>query len=130
MTTKRITEEEIKELSVSSLPTRPTAPKAFGGRGYTSSDMKEAFDRLPHLLCERFNALIEDIFSTDPESLSFSIPTGIFEEHTLGNLFAEITSGEAAAYFKVGELSLAEKILDLEERIAHLENQVNTRGGE
>ena len=117
MTTKRITEEEIAELSVSSLPTRPTAPKAFGGRGYTAADMKGAFDRLPLFIIERFNLLLEDIASFGAGSLSSSIPTGIREGHTLKDLFEDILGGEAASYIKVGGVSLAEKLSEIEERL-------------
>lgn len=61
MTTKKITQSEISSLSVASLPTRPTAPTAFGGRGYTSAEMKDAFDKLPTLAITRLNELIDDI---------------------------------------------------------------------
>jgi hypothetical protein len=61
MTTKKITSEETSALAVESLPTRPTESTAFGGKGYTSTEMKAAFDRLPKLIIERFNHLIDDI---------------------------------------------------------------------
>ena len=61
MTTKKITESEITPLSVASLPTRPTAPTAFGGKGLTSVEMKEAFDKLPLLAIARLNELIDDV---------------------------------------------------------------------
>ena len=65
MTTKKITSEEISAHAVESLPTRPTESTAFGGRGYTSTEMKAAFDRLPKLVIERFNNLIDDIEGGD-----------------------------------------------------------------
>ena len=46
---------------MSSLPTRPTAPSAFGGSGYTATEMKAAFDRLPLKIIERFNLLLSEI---------------------------------------------------------------------
>ena len=61
MTAKKILEGEIENLKISSLPTRPTAPIAFGGKGYTTKEMKEAFDRLPLLVIERYNSLLNDI---------------------------------------------------------------------
>ncbi len=61
MTTSKITDSEIESLKVASLPTRPTAPTAFGGKGYTATEMKEAFDKLPLKIIENFNALIDDI---------------------------------------------------------------------
>lgn len=61
MNTKKILDSEIESLSVASLPTRPTAPTAFGGSGYTASEMKAAFDRLPLRIIEGFNSLITEI---------------------------------------------------------------------
>ncbi|MBQ7314885.1 MAG: hypothetical protein IJW83_02640 [Clostridia bacterium] len=60
MTTK-ILPSEIADIKIASLPTRPTAPTSFGGKGYTASDMKAAFDRLPLFIIERLNALIDDV---------------------------------------------------------------------
>ena len=74
MTTKKITSDEIDQNAVSSLPTRPTASVAFGGKGYTSAEMKEAFDRLPKLIIERFNLLLSDL--CDGQILE-DIPTDI-----------------------------------------------------
>ena len=63
MTCKKITDSEISERLVASLPTRPNAPSSFGGRGYSAAEMKSAFDRLGLLIAERFNALLDDIQS-------------------------------------------------------------------
>ena len=61
MNTKKIPDSEIESLKVASLPTRPTAPTAFGGKGYTATQMKEAFDKLPLRIIEEFNLLIDEI---------------------------------------------------------------------
>ena len=61
MNTKKITDSEIESLKVASLPTRPTAPTAFGGKGYTATQMKEAFDKLPLRIISEFNLLIDEI---------------------------------------------------------------------
>ena len=63
MTCKKITDSEISERLVASLPTRPNAPTSFGGRGFSAAEMKSAFDRLGLLIAERFNALLDDIQS-------------------------------------------------------------------
>lgn len=63
MITKKISDSEIESLKVASLPTRPTAPTAFGGKGYTAAQMKAAFDRLPLRILEEFNSLIGEIES-------------------------------------------------------------------
>ena len=61
MITKKILDSEIESLKVASQPTRPTAPVAFGGKGYTATEMKAAFDKLPLRIIEEFNSLISEI---------------------------------------------------------------------
>ncbi len=61
MNSRKITEADIADLKISALPTRPTAPSAFGGKGYTAAEINAAFDRLPLYIIERYNELIEDI---------------------------------------------------------------------
>ncbi len=73
MSLREITEYEMKSQGVVSLPTRPTSPREFGGRGYTPTELKEAFDRLPRLVAERYNELIDYI--TDGSYLG-EIPYG------------------------------------------------------
>ena len=106
MNATRITSEEIAALSVASLPTRPTSPAAFGGGGYTSAEMKSAFDRLPILIAERYNSLLEDAEALGEGSLAASIPTGIAEGHTLSDLFSDLENGNLATHLKVGDESL------------------------
>lgn len=108
MKTEKITENEISELKISSLPTRPTSPTSYGGRGFTSNDMKAAFDRLPLFIIERLNSLIEDIAASPEESVCQSIKTGIDDTHTLAMLFADILSGVFCEYLSVGEESFSE----------------------
>ena len=113
MKSKIITEGETLPLTVSSLPTRPTAPKALGGRGYTPSEMKEAFDRLPLFVLEKLNLLIEDITAPHGSSVSSAIETGISDGHTLKELFDDIKSGAMASYITVFDSSLAEFLAEL-----------------
>lgn len=101
MKTTKILESEISNLKISSLPTRPNAPTSFGGKGYTSLEMKEAFDKLPLFIIERFNSLIDDISGESDEPISSSIPTGIMQDHTLEELFRDIVSGAMANYLTV-----------------------------
>ena len=108
MNTKKIIADDYEDLRVSSLPSRPTAPSSFGGRGYTASQMKAAFDRLPLFIIERFNSLLDDIRAEGEGSLASDIPTGIEEGHTLDELFADILNGRLAGYLSLGEGSLAE----------------------
>lgn len=106
MNTEKITEGEICDMKISSLPSRPTAPKSFGGKGYTASDMKAAFDMLPLFIIARFNSLIDDIHDTGDGSLAAAVPTGLKEGHTLSKLFTDITSGELASYLTVADTTL------------------------
>ena len=107
---QKILSEEIEGLKVSSLPTRPTAPTSFGGRGYTATEMKAAFDRLPLFIAERLNELISLTVGEGDESLCDVIKTGIYEGHTLGELFRDIKSGDIATYLEVSGKPLAELI--------------------
>ena len=59
MKAKKIENQDIKDILIASLPTRPTAPRELGGKGYGASEMKEAFDKLPLYIVERYNSLLE-----------------------------------------------------------------------
>jgi hypothetical protein len=101
MITKKITNEELSANTISSLPTRPTAPKAFGGRGYTAGEMKAAFDKLPLLISQRFNQLIDEIEAQPELSIAGSLLTGINDGHTLKALFSDIKDGSFCAYLNI-----------------------------
>ena len=94
MKTTKITQKETEPLLVASLPTRPTAPSAFGGKGYTAAEMKAAFDKLPSLIIERFNSLLSEIESGE---ICESIPTSIEGAPTLSALINAITAGTLAS---------------------------------
>ena len=121
MKTTKITDSEIAELKISSLPSRPTAPSAFGGRGYNAQQMKEAFDRLPLYIIGKFNTLLDDIASAEEDSISAAIPTGIAEGHTLRTLFLDITNGKFAEYIAIGE----ETLKTYKERLDEWMEQIN-----
>ncbi len=108
MLSSKIKESEVTPLTVASLPTRPTAPTALGGKGYNAVQMKEAFDRLPLFIIERFNQLYEDITAEKEESIANLIDTGIKDGHNLRKLFDDILSGELASYMTVFNTSLSE----------------------
>ena len=121
MNTTKILTEEICDLTVSSLPTRPTTPTALGGRGYSATEMKEAFDKLPLFIIERFNSLIDDIQAEGEGSVANVIPTSIAEGHKLSELFSDIKSGDMASYLMVLGKSLAVHIAEILERLNALE---------
>ena len=125
MNTKKILTEEISDLTVSSLPTRPTSPIALGGRGYSSAEMKEAFDKLPLFIIDRLNSLIDDLRGEEGGSVSDVISTGITEEHKLSDLFEDVKNGNFCAYLKVLNKSLAVHIAEILERLNNLEGEKN-----
>ena len=110
MTTQKFTESEVNEHKVGALPTRPTAPTSYGGKGYSATEMKAAFDRLPLLIIERFNSLLDDLTASGEGSLVEEILTGVKQGHSLADLFSDITSGALAEYLLAGDMTLKETI--------------------
>jgi len=108
MNTTKISESDIAKLKIASLPSRPTAPAAFGGRGYTAKDMKAAFDKLPLFIIEKFNTLIDDILAEGENSITASIPSGVKAGHSLKNVLSDITDGGLSEYLTVSDMTLAE----------------------
>ena len=108
MRSKKINESEIESLKVSSLPTRPTAPAAFGGKGYTADELKAAFDALPLYIIEKFNSLIDDLTTEGEDGILADILTGIKSGHTLRDMLSDIKSGDFVSYLAVGDLTLGE----------------------
>lgn len=121
MKTTKINESEIANLKVSSLPTRPTMPSQYGGKGYTASDMKAAFDLLPLFIIEKFNTLIEDIEAEGEESVAAKINTGIGQIENLYELFRSIESGTLleVARLRDGE-SVAYAIAEIKDELAKI----------
>ena len=103
MKTTKITTTETEPLLIASLPTRPTAPSAFGGKGYTATEMKAAFDRLPLLIIERFNELIGDIENGEAFA---SVPTGIDGAPTIAELLRAFTAGTLASIITYRDTTL------------------------
>ena len=122
MKTTKITNGDISDKTVSSLPTRPTAPRAFGGIGYTANDMKEAFDKLPLYIIDKFNSLIDDISAEPGDSITDEIKTGL-GGGTLREFFEDIISGKALKYIGCGDGTLEDflsKLRDDIDRIASI----------
>ena len=120
MTSKKITDADVAKLKVSSLPSRPTAPRSFGGAGFTAADMKAAFDRLPMYIISRFNELIDDVGREGEGGLAAEIPTGIKDSHTLADMMADVTTGAFSAYLTVLGAPLTEAISSLREKMAEI----------
>ena len=112
-----ITNEEISSRSVSSLPTMPnSSPNSIGG-GYSSKELKAAFDSLSLLIISKYNALINAITSVGEDSLAGAIPTGFDENHTLNSFFEDVANGNLASYMRVGESTLAEELAYIHSRL-------------
>lgn len=124
MYAQKISDTEINNNRIASLPTRPTASTAFGGKGYSATEMKMAFDKLPLIIIDRFNKLIDDITRYDEESISASMPTSIYVGHTLQQMLHDIPSGEFAGYLKVGNESLANAIAKLYSEIESIKSML------
>ena len=118
MKATKILNSEIEPICVASLPVRPTASRELGGLGYSSSELKAAFDRLPLFIIERFNALLDDI---SDGSLTAQIPTNISPSHSLANMLEDIKCGNFASYLSLGDVSLLSVIADIRERLSALE---------
>ena len=119
MKATKILKTETDPISVSALPTRPTAPTALGGGGYSAEELRAAFDKLPLMIAERFNALLDDIESGE---LTAEIKTGINSKHTLSDLFRDIKNGNLASYLMINGESLAAQIALLNLRISRMES--------
>ncbi len=117
MQNNKITREEIDARKVQNLPTRPTAPQEFGGRGYTATELKAYFDALPELVAERLNRVIDTITREDSTGVRKDIKTGISPSHTLLDFFVDIKTGIASQYITVLDQSLVECITNLNEKI-------------
>ena len=113
MKAKEILTTEIDSIKISSLPSRPTAPTAFGGLGLTSKEMREAFDKLPLLIIDRFNYLLSDIISGD---LASSLTVNSYNGTTLTQ-FVESVQSTLDSNFAVA-------IADIQERLDRLEEKV------
>ena len=124
MEIKKIEASEIEGLKIASLPTRPTASSAFGGKGYSAKEMKEAFDKLPLFIIERLNALIEYLTRDDEESYLSSFKTGVNENHSLRELISDVTSGELSFYLMVDGKALSERIAIIESDIRDIFTRV------
>ena len=125
MKSKKITDGDINDKKVASLPTRPTAPAAFGGKGYTATELKEAFDSLPLFLVEKYNELIADICGEDGGNISDAMKTGISETHTLADLFQDVVNGKLVTYLSAPTGTVAESLMKLRADVDKLAARLN-----
>ena len=122
MKAQKIESSDVKDMLISSLPTRPTAPRSLGGMGYGASEMKHAFDKLPLYIIERYNELLEDVCSIGKDSFAAAIPSGIKDGHTLSDLFGDVSSGTLATYLTFQGKTLSEHISTIYEEIEEIKS--------
>lgn len=102
MSIKKITQKEILENGVQSLPTRPSSPSLYKGKLLSAEELKAAFDQLPTLIAERFNTLLAStgLFDEENPKDAFAelIATELAPSHSLKNFFEDVKSGNLALY--------------------------------
>ena len=144
MSIQKITRTEAETLGVSSLPNRPSAPSLYSGEALTAKELRAAFDRLPLLVAERLNALIDALGlyteGQEKETLAALIATDLFDEnpfHSLADLFADIKNGAFADYLTVDEertltevLSAMQKVIPLPDGVSDLLAYIDNPKGE
>lgn len=128
MSIQKISQNELLSLGVSALPNRPSAPSLYSGRTLSATELKEAFDRLPTLIAERFNALLAatGLFDSEnpKESLAELIATKHAPYHSLADFFADVENGNLALYFSVdGKDSLADVLEEMREDLLSLKSR-------
>ncbi len=125
MKAKIIKNEEIESLKVAALPNRPTAPEEYGGSGFSAREMKEAFDRLPLYLMEKYNELISDIEAEGEDSVAHSIKIGLGEKISLRDFIDWFSNGKILSFIPAGDGNLAQFLTqlraDVDECLARLE---------
>ena len=115
MKTKRITEEEIAPVKVANLPTNPTSAR---GGSLTPGELKAAFDRLPLLIAERLNSLIDELTSED---LPATIMLG---ESDLWSFYTRTVSGEVLSDMTLDGSSVAATLRSISDRLEALEEAI------
>ena len=121
---EKIAPEKIKELSISSLPTYPNTPASAGGAGYSSADIKQAFDALTLYVIEKYNDLVDAIKAEGEGSITEEIHTGLGAGHTLSKLLNDIFSGSFAIYMRVNGTSLTTVLNRLDARLRKVEEEL------
>lgn len=136
MSIQKITQTEIFENGIKSLPTRPSTPSLYKGSTLSAEELRDAFDKLPTLIAERFNALLESTGLYDAEhpadSLAALIATNLSSSHSLLNFFEDIKNGNLSLYLAAGESGepLADVLSELRSAIASTKSFTITEEGD
>ena len=126
----KISAEEFAKASFSRLATRPNSRTANGEGQMSAEELKKRFDKQGELFRAKFNAFLSLIGRVGKgESLADFMYTGIAEDHTLKALLEDIVSesGRFASYLSVGDQSLLEKLIAINEAQEKLAEEVKTQ---
>jgi hemerythrin-like domain-containing protein len=113
----KITADEFEKVSIARMATHPNSSTAYGESKLSAADLKKRFDAQGKLFCKKFNEFLAMIpGGGEGDSLAAHILTGIEENHTLKDMFADIVAkgGVFASYLSVGDQSLLQKLAALE----------------
>lgn len=115
MAIKQITQEQVNASTVTkNMPDRPSQTSVYGQRGMTPYEIKAIYDKLPLLIVEYYNGLVESIPGVSggvlqEGSLAGKMLTGISPGHSLKDLLGDIRSGLFPTYLTVeGDSTLAD----------------------
>lgn len=122
----KITPSEIEECRISNLPTRPSFPSLYAGKLLSASELRAAFDALPLLVADAINDFVDALGLFEEKgataSLAELIATGLFQGHSLSDLFADIKNGSLATYLSAdGTRALSEVLEKLENKLDALQ---------
>lgn len=113
----KITADEFEKVSIARMATHPNSSTAYGESKLSAAELKKRFDAQGRLFCKKFNKFLAMIpGGGEGDSLAAHILTGIEEDHTLKDMFADIVAkgGVFASYLSVGDQSLLQKLAALE----------------
>lgn len=129
----KILQSDYDKTRVSRLPDRPNVGRAMGGQGLSAQELKARLDASSSLIVERFNALIEALSGVDEdgercEGVADLMMTGLGDGYSLADLFAGLSSGEAAQRIKagIGEYTLKGYLQYIKQITEELEKEQNT----
>lgn len=103
----KIGQEEFNRTKIATLSDRPNVGSAVGGNALSPAQMKKRYDASAELIVQRFNAFIDALAGYNEqgeriEGVADLIQTGLGENYSLANLFAGLSTGEAAQRIRVG----------------------------
>ena len=129
MSIRKITEEEILTYGVKHLSTRPNTPSLYEGKPLSAEELKDAFDKLPRLIAERFNDLLTatGLFGENADACydSFAevIETKLSPSHSLAQFFEDVKNGTLSSYLTLpDDEKLADAISSMKSEILALQN--------